>query len=191
MIRIGLDPGHGRGRNPQGKTLLQRFDPGVVNKLNGRTEADAVLELCLTVKHIGAQQGIDFVLTHDGTEPGKGSLYDRMVKLKNAKVSACIAVHANMMYSYGLFYRSPGKASAELARVMDNVFEYNKIWDSSSSNHGGLYIDDFVRLTGKPAIMWEVAAIDKMPLPGSLGKLHRVALANALIAGIKRYYGVK
>lgn len=191
MLKIGLDPGHGRGKNPGVKTLMGRYDPGVVDTKTGRTEADAVLDLCLTLKHMGLSQGIDFVLTHDGRQPGKGSLYERMKYLRDKKVECCIAVHANMMHSYGLFYRSPGKQSANLAQTLDNVFEYNKIWDTRQSNYGRLYIDDFVDLTGKPAILWEVEAIDKMPEPGYKGKAERIALANAMIFGIKKYFGVK
>lgn len=191
MIRIGLDPGHGRGKNPKATTLLERWDPGVVDQRTGRTEADAVLELCKTIRFVGLQQGVEFVLTHDGTEPGKGSLYDRMVNMRNEKVDAVIAVHANMMYSYGLVYKSYNRSSARLAEAVDDVFRYNKVWASAKSNHGGLYIDDFVRLTGKPAILWEVAAIDKMPPPGDAGRLQRLALANSLVYAVKQYFGVK
>ncbi|MBB6099378.1 N-acetylmuramoyl-L-alanine amidase [Deinobacterium chartae] len=165
-----LDPGHGSTR------LAPGYDPGVV--YGSRHEAEANLELCLTAKQVLEQADWDVRLTHDGRQGAKPSLRGRIDRAVALGARAFVAVHFNAARSYGLVYHAPGEASLNLARRLAREAGLTRVWPSRASRFRGLYVDAFP--DHAPAVLWEVAAIDRAPAPGAAGRAARLRHAHAL-----------
>ncbi len=176
---IVLDPGHGSTRGAVG------YDPGVTNR--DRHEAQAALEVALTLKLLLEQDGWVVKLTHDGKQGGKVDLAERVSHAKEQNASVFLSIHWNSVGTYPLVYVAPGKASRDLGVKVAREcgIPADKVWPSSSSRFNGLYIDAFP--DERPSILWEVGAIDRAPTPGSLGKKRRVALCEPVARALRGY----
>lgn len=178
---IVLDPGHGSTRGASG------YDSGVVDQRTGRHEAQAALETTLTLKKCLTDLGYKVVLTHDGDDGGKPDLAWRVRMAQGLGAAALISVHFNSVGTYPLVYFAPGKPSERLARMMavNAGIPEEKIWPSNHSRFKGLYIDAFP--DERPAVLWEVAAIDRAPAEGEKGRLDRLELCRPVSFAIDSY----
>ncbi|HEX2864001.1 MAG TPA: N-acetylmuramoyl-L-alanine amidase [Deinococcales bacterium] len=170
---IALDPGHGGS------------DPGAVAP-NGRHEADAALELALTCKSALEQAGWKVMLTRQDGGQGTPDLYARMIAARNAGAAALVSIHYNSVRAGGLVYRSPTAGSTAFALRLASQcgFPTDRVWATSKSRFGRLYIDDFVT-SARPAILWEVTGIEAAPPAGDAGRAARLHLAGHLVAAVR------
>lgn len=173
MIKIVLDPGHGNFPGPG-------YDPGVVGPAPlRRHEAAAALELALTAKHVLLEAGYEVDLTRDGRGlPRKPDLEGRVRLARNLRARALVSVHFNSAGGGGLVYHAPGTASYQFAHLLARRAGLERVWPSSHSRFGRLYVDAFPDQL--PAVLWEVDGIERAPLPGLLGRAKRLLLAAQL-----------
>jgi N-acetylmuramoyl-L-alanine amidase len=177
---VMLDPGHGSTPGARG------FDPGVVYGV--RTEAEANLEACLTIKHLLVQMGVEVHLTHDGRQGAKPDLYGRIVRAKEVKADAFISIHYDMVttpprHLSGVYY-APGVSSYQLAKEIIKVMRPGAwLKPSNSSRFGGLYIDSFP--DALPSILIELDSIAFAP--GKLDGQARTKMLQPIARVIHSY----
>lgn len=177
-MRIVLDPGHGNFPGPG-------YDPGVIGPPPlRRHEAAAALELALTCRMLLEQDGHDVYLSRNGQGiSGKPDLAWRIRFAANLRADLFVSIHFNMIGGSGLVYRAPGEASERFAHMLARRAGLSRVWPSSDSRFGGLYIDAFP--DARPAVLWEVDSIERAPLAGLLGRGARLRLAGALVQAVK------
>lgn len=171
---IIIDPGHG-GQ-----------DSGAVDPNREVMEKDAALAIALTLKYL---------MTHE-EEPGKWSVvltrtgdykptyFKRTSLAKDFNADVFVSIHFNSPETYGLVYyraEDPDPKSQKLARVIAGECGYRRLWPSTSSRFGRLYIDDVRWET--PAVLVEVDPIDKY----EDSKEYRIKKATCILNGLKQY----
>lgn len=184
MKVIVLDPGHGSTRGVLG------YDPGCVD--GNRTEADANVEACLTLKGLLVAKGYRVVLTHTGDDGPKPDLNWR-VRFAAALpgVVAFISVHYDMKFTpskhlSGVYY-APGAASKRFAEaILPALRECPGRWckPSSHSRFNGLYIDAFP--DQKPSVMLELDSIQYAPPTGTAGREARLEMLRPIADAIHK-----
>lgn len=139
---IIIDPGHGG------------HDPGVV--CDGMTEKRANLVTALTINYLLGLAGYKTRMTRTGDN--YPPLQERSRVWPGEQL--LISVHYNSVGTYGLVYHKGGcDKSLTLAQALACEAGLSRVWPTSMSRFGRLYIDD----CSVPAVLYEVGAIDEYP----------------------------
>jgi len=175
---IVIDPGHG-GNDP-GTVYV---DPSTNSSI---VEKHAALAISLTLKYLLTKRGWKVYLTRtDDTRPA----YSERTNLPgNVDADAFISIHFNMPHSYGLVYYAAEKdrpESKKLAKTIDSHMGFNKLWPSTSSRFGRLYIDN-VRYD-IPSVLVEVDSIENYQNT----KQYRLEKAQQIMDALVEYFGEK
>lgn len=160
---IVIDPGHG-GRD--GGTTFGR-----------QTEKAANLATALTLKAKLLEAGYDVELTRSA------DIYPSWPERCRPRGEVLfIAVHYNMPHSYACVYHQfRGGRSTGFAEILAAAcgMPGDKIWSTTKSRFGRLYIDDVRALS----VMWEVDAIDQYQDTAD----YRLSKVAPVVKAIKAY----
>lgn len=171
---IVIDPGHGGE------------DPGTVYKQKGQSivsEKYAALALSLTLKYLLTKKGWKVYLTRSkDLRPA----YSYRTKLPSSvDADAFVSIHFNTPHSYGLVYYAGEKKrpiSKRLARIIGKHLGFRRLWSSTESRFGRLYIDD-VRYD-IPSVLVEIDSIDKYEDT----KAYRLRKAKAIVNALEEFF---
>lgn len=173
---IVIDPGH--GGTDTGATYIDPLTNSII------LEKKAALETALTLKYIlVTKYGWKVLLTRSNDVKPRYSYRTGLANKENA--DAFVSIHYNSPGTYGLMYYAAEKdrpISKRLAELLDKHMGFNKIWKSTQSRFGRLYIDD-VRVD-IPSVMVEVDPID-----GYEGtKEYRLKKANEIAKALDEFF---
>jgi len=183
-VKVCLDPGHGG------------YDPGAVG--NGLVEKNLTLDICLKLKPMLEQNGINVVLTRDGDfAPGHiegnltGELRARVAIAEKNKVDLFVSVHVNAGGGTGeeiLIIGRGGHAEIAANKVLPFLVSAGS-WTNRGVKTQNVLV---LRETSMPAILTENGFIDNVADATKLKdpNFHR-ALAIAHAKGLCDYFGIQ
>ena len=172
---IVVDPGHG-GEDPG--TVYRDDETGELT-----AEKDAALKISLTLKYLLTKMGWKVYLTR--VDDKRPSYSHRTSLPSSVEADVFISIHFNMPKSYGLVYYAAEKdrpSSKRLAEVIDKHMKFNKIWPSTASRFGRLYIDN-VRYD-IPSVLVEIDSIDDY----QDSKAYRIKKAKEIVDALVEFF---
>ena len=166
---------------------MEGEDPGTVYRDDETgdlvAEKDAALKVALTLKYLLTKMGWKVYLTRvNDTRP---SYAHRTSLPSSVEADAFVSIHFNMPKSYGLVYYAAEKNrpnSKQLAEIIDKHMKFNKIWPSTASRFGRLYIDN-VRYD-IPSVLVEVDSIDDY----QDSKAYRIKKAKEIVDALVEFF---